>query len=476
MHKLLESIEKAGIRTMSRLLSNYRRPPSRLLLFACSALLLSSLGTARAEKLTLEESISIALKNNPAVLIANESVRKADASIAEATAAGMPKLTLDGAYQRLDEVPVASFGDNEIELGNLYTRTADLTLAQPIDIFGIISIGRKAAVAQKSSFRYGYDGQVNDTTLDVKVAFYGVLRAQEFLKVQEDTIAQLEAHLRDAQAHYAAGTIAKFDVLRAETQLANARQGLITAQNGVELAKAAFNSVLGRPLDTPVELVEPEMPKFVNIELAACADSACRLRPEVLQANMMVEMSEKVTRVTRLLGKPRFNLRWVYNRTLDVSRFNPRDSSWRAFLTTSISIFDGGATRAAVDKADSDKNNSEFTRQQVIDGVTLDTRQSYLSLKESQERIRAAEKGLEQARESMRLAQARYKGGVSTQIEVLDAQAALTLAETNYVNAQYDYQVALARLERAVGGATQMAKLIGNQPLAASSQPSAASE
>jgi len=453
---------------MSSLLNVYRRAAARaLVLCACSVLLFSSVGTARAEKLTLAEGISIALKNNPAVLIANEGVRRADASIAEATAAGMPKLTLDGTYERVDEVPIVSFSDREIKLGNLYTRTADLAFAQPIDVFGVIKLGRKAAVAQKSSFRHGYDGQVNDITLDTKVAFYGVLRAQEFLKVQEDTIAQLEAHLKDAQAHYAAGTIAKFDVLRAETQLANARQGLITAQNGVELAKAMFNSLLGRSLDTSVELVEPEMPGFVEIELAACTDSACQWRPEVLQANMMVEMSGKVAKVVRLLGKPRFNLRWAYNRNLDVSMFNPRDSSWRAFLTTKISIFDGGATRAAVDKANCDRRDAEFTRQQVIDGVTLDAKQSHLSLKESRERIRAAEKGLEQARESTRLAQARYKGGVSTQVEVLDAQAALTLAETNHVDAQYDYQVALARLERAAGGATQMVKLIGSQPLAA---------
>ncbi|HUV03712.1 MAG TPA: TolC family protein [Armatimonadota bacterium] len=450
---------------MSSLFNIYRGALTRALCACCVVLLLAA-GAAHAEKLTLAESISIALKNNPAVLIAKESVRKADASIAEATAAGMPKLTVEGTYERVDEVPIATIGDRSIELGNLYTRTADLELAQPIDVFGVVSLGRKAAVAQKSSFRHGYDGQVNDTTLDTKVAFYSVLRAQKFLKVEEDTIAQLEAHLKDAQAHYAAGTIAKFDVLRAETELANARQGLITAQNGVELAKAAFNSVLGRPLDTAVDLFEPEMPGFVDVELAACTDSASRLRPEVLQANMVVEVSHRTTKIARLLGKPRFNLRWAYNRNLDVTMFNPRESSWRAFLTSSISLFDGGATRAQVDRAISDTNDAKLTRQQVIDGVTLDAKQSYLNLNEGQERIRAAEKGLEQARESMRLAQARYKGGVSTQIEVLDAQAALTLAETNYVNAQYDYQVALAKLERAVGGATQMARLIGNEPLA----------
>jgi outer membrane protein len=148
--------------------------------------------------------------------------------------------------------------------------------------------------------------------------------------------------------------------------------------------------------------------------------------------------------------------------------FNPNESSWRAFLTTSISLYDGGANRAAIDKAQADVNTSRYALEQVTNGVVLDTRQSYLSLKESRERIVAAEKALEQARESVRLAQVRYKAGVSTQVELLDAQVALTLSETNYVNALYDYQSALARLERAVGGTERMAALIDGHHVASS--------
>lgn len=454
---------------------SYSEQASALVLAALLGVGLFATGTqaAHAEKLTLTESIDIALENNPTVHIARENMRKAAAVIDEATALGMPKLSLDGTYERVDEVPVAQFGDRTVELGRLESRTADLALVQPIDIFGVVKTGRKAAKFSKSSARYEFDQATNDVTLETKEAFYNVLRAQEFLKVEEDTIAQLEAHLKDAQLHYAAGTAAKFDVLRAETQLANARQGLITAQNGVELAKAAFNNVLGRPLDISVELVEPQRPQFVDLNLQSCIESASRWRPELLRADSLVSMSDTMTKVIRLSSKPRFNFRWAYNRNFDVSIFNPRDSSWRAFFTTSFSIYDGGAARASVDKAASDANNARSAREQVVQGVTLDAKQSYLSLKESRERILAAEKGLEQAKESMRLAQVRYGGGVAIQIEVFDAQAALTLAQTNHVNALYDYQVALARLERAVGGEEQLAELIGGQPVAGSHPPAA---
>jgi outer membrane protein TolC len=431
-----------------------------ILLCIALTLALANTGAAETEKLTLADSVKIALDNSPAVQIAKENLRKADAMISAAESGAYPKLNLEGTYEQLDQAPTATFGGETLKLGKDYSRSAALVLKQSIDVFGMIRTGKDAARYGKSSYQYAYDAQVNNTTLDAKTAFFDVLRAQEYLKVNEDTVAQLEGHLKDAESFLKAGTVPKFDVLRAETEVANARQSLIAAQNGVELAKAALNTVLGRPLDAPVDLVKPEMPALITLDPSACTEAALKGRPEVMQAGALIGMNDDMTRIAELGGKPKFDFRWDYNRNFDTSAFSPRKSSWMAFVTASFSIFDGGATKAEIGQAKSDANNSRSVREQVIDGVTLDAKQSYLSLHESRERILAAEKGLEQARESMRVANLRYKGGVSPAVEVLDAQAALTLAETNYVNAVYDYQTALASLERAVGGEANLAKLI----------------
>jgi outer membrane protein TolC len=376
----------------------------------------------------------------------------------------MPKLGIEGNWQRLDEISVVTFGDREIPLGSLDNRTADLVLTQPLDIFGIVRAGRKTAKYNMSAAGSGYDQVTNDTILQAKKAYFEVLRKQKWLFVQQGLVQVLEAHLKDAKAHLAAGTVAPFEVLRAETQLANAKPDLIIAENELELAKSALNNVLGRPHNTPVELEELDKPLFVDLELTKCVDSACAYRPEVRQAESQVQASGEMTKVAKLLGKPRFNFRWAYNKSFDVSTFSPRDASWQAFLTTSISLYDGGATSASVAKAQADASTAKSMQEQVVRTVTLDTQQSYLSLKESRERIQAAEKALEQARESMRLADVRYKGGVSTQVELFDAQSALTLSDTNYVNGLYDYQVSLAKVEHAVGGPTHMAKLLSDTP------------
>lgn len=429
-----------------------------------AVLLFTGGSAARAEKLTLEKSIEYALEHNPVVRIARENVRKTAAYIDEASAAGMPKLDLEATYMRLDRAATATISGKTVELNVVDNRAADLSLRQPLDVFGIIELGKRMAHLGRVSAQFDYDQVWNDTALQVKEAYYAVLRAQQQLKVREDAVLMLEAHLKDARTHHSAGTIAKFDVLRAETELANARQGLIAAQNGVDLAKAGFNNVLGRELDAPVDLEEPGAARFVELDVAACTDSACSTRPEVRRADTQVELSDKMIDIAKHGSKPKVDLLWTYNRNLSVTIFNPRPTSWRAFLIASMPLYDGGKTKAAVQQAECDAENAKSGREQAILAVTLDVKQSYLSLNEGRERILAAEKGLEQARESMRLAQVRYRGGVSTQVEVMDARAALTLAETNYVNALYDYHIATARLERAVGGKTQMAKLIEHGP------------
>ncbi len=427
---------------------------------ACLSLFLLTAGQAAlAEVMTIDQAIEYALEHNPVVGMARENIEKSKAMVDQATSVGMPKLNAQGTYTRLDQVSEVSIGDRTVKLNELDSQAANLSLSQPIDVFGVIKTGKHAAKLTKASSQHEYDQAKNDTTLRVKEAYYAVLRAQQFMDVQQKRVEQLEAHLQETRLHLKAGTAAPFDVLRAETEVADAKQGLISAQNGVELAKAAFNNTLGRDLSAAVELDEPGPPQIVDLQLASCLDSACTNRPEVLKMQSQQALAQDMVHIARQGSKPQVNLNWQMNHSLSTTMFNPRPSSWTAYLTVSMPVFDGGKTRAAVNQAKADANSVKLGYDQTVLAVKLDTQQAYLSLNESREKISVAQKALEQARESMRLAQVRYKAGVSTQVEVFDAQTALTQAETNHVNAVYDYYTALAQLEKAVGGRTQMAKL-----------------
>ena len=436
-----------------------RKTSNPIFLTAALLMLFTIAGTATAEKLTLEQSINIALENNPSIHIAKENTHKADALVRQALSAGYPKVTVNATYRRLDKSTTANFGGQTVVLNKADNRSADLNVSHNVDLFGTVKAGRSAARAGKSAYQYYLDAQINDTTLDVKNAFYNVLRAQQNQQVQSETVAQLDAHLKDAQANFDAGTIAKYDVLRAETEVANSKQRFISAKNGVDLAKAALNTVMGSPVSTEIELEEPARKPYVIIDLANAVDTASKSRPEVLAAADMIKVDDEFTAIAKKSLLPSLNAQWTLNHNFDTSAFNSRKESWVALLTARMSIFDGGYNKANIDIAKSNANTLRFTKDQIVLGVTLEAQQSYLSLNESQERINAAETALVQANEAYRLAIVRYKSGVSTQLEVLDTETALTAAKLNLVNALYDYQVALAKLERAVGGSDQMATL-----------------
>lgn len=429
---------------------------------ACLIVTLLSMGRpVHAEVITLEQSVEYALEHNANVGIARENIKKAKGTVDEALSAGMPKVNVTGTYTRLDKVSSVSFGGNTIKLNSLDSEAAQLTLSQPIDLSGIIKTGLHAAKMDKSSVQYEYDQVRNDTTLLVKEAYYSVLRAQQFQGVQSRRVDQLEAHLKDARLNLKAGTAAPFDVLRAETEVADAEQGLITAQNGVALAKSDFNNTLGRALDAPVELQEPGQPQHVDLQLAPILDAASTERPEVLRMQSLQGFTKDLVQIARKTAKPQMNLLWTMDQNLTTTVFNPRTNSWRGLVTVSMPLYDGGNIRAKVDQAKADASTATLGYDQTLLGVKLDAQQAYLNLNESWDKIAVAEKALDQAREGMRLAEVRYKGEVSTQLELFDAQTALTQAETNHVNAVYDYYTAMAQLEKAVGGPDQLAKLIG---------------
>ena len=413
-----------------------------------------------ASKMSLDESIAIALRSNPVVGIAQEDVRKAEAGVVDASAAGNPKLVLDAQYQRDERSPVVDFGESGISLGSRYSRMLDLSVVQPIDVFGAMRAVKRGARLGKACSQYDFERQIQETIFDVTSAFYNLHRAKAFLHVQEENSALLEACLKDAQANLKAGTVAQFDVLRAQTELANARGGVIEARNALELAKAALNDSIGVPLDNPVDPEEVPAPDYVYPDPHACSDAAMEFRPEVKSADFRVSICENAVKAARLASKPKADVRLGYMYNFDPDAFIPKAGSLNLIFSTTVPFYDGGSGRAEVKKAESDLRKALTVRDQTLRDVKLDVQQACLSLADSRERAKAAEKLVEEAQESKRLASVSYKGGVVTQLDVLTAQAGLVGAETAHVNAVFDYEVALARLARSVGGRERLPKVV----------------
>jgi len=410
------------------------------------------------QKLTLQQAIQTALKNSPGLKAAAQKVEQARGALSESKAATVPTLTAEGSLTHLDKGVTAELGPGQrITIVKQDQKSATLSAVWPVDISGLLRAATSVADFQCLIARLDYNRQRNKLVEDVTTAYFDVLRAKSLLTVAERAAENAADRLRIAEAYLRAGTGTKFDVLRAETQVADAKQSVLTAQNGVALATAALNNVLGWDQNTPLELEPPSGNAPTDVaDLDASLGEAYRMRPEVLQADAGIRAAEKGYYLASRSQLPTMAVVWSQQYTPDTGAFG-RKSSWAAVAKVTVPLFDGGVASARRQQADAQLEAARLGKRQAMDGIALEVRQAYLTYVNARERLKVAEAAMAQAEEAYRLAQVRYKAGVtltpggSPLLEISDAQTALTQAQTNRINAQYDVETARTRLERAMG-------------------------
>lgn len=336
--------------------------------------------------------------------------------------------------------------------GNLDQAAARITISQFIDITGILRTAQQIGDLEQALNRLEILRLRQETALTVKNGYYNVLRTAAFVRVNEAAVAQSTEQLRVTTAQRDAGVASDFDVLRAQTQRDNNRQALIQSRNQLLIAQNGFANTVGVDPSTPVDLADiPEIPPLPVLDEATLLAQAFDRRPEYYQADTNILKSVKNTRLARRNLEPFLNasVNGAYNLTTPIFGTNKDTGSFG--LTLSIPLYDGGATREAVKAARADERSSLIQKDQFVRGIKAEVQQAIIAVRDAFDRQSTNAQTVTQAREALRLANVRFQAGVGTQLEINDAQTALTQAETNQVNARYDYLGAIARLNRAIG-------------------------
>jgi len=405
--------------------------------------------------LTLPESLQLALEHNPTLKIAKEQV--AQARFAAQGARGGYGPTLGGSVNYDEKSSVSSItlptlsGYQTIELDLARKTIAQASLTLPLDISRQISTAVQSADLTFLSQECQLATVSQKLSLQVQEAYLAVLRTQDLQQVAEDSLAAGQEHLRIAQSQQLAGVVPKFDVLRAEVEVANYRQSLVSAQNDVALAKAGLNRVMGLTMDNPLQLQEPALSEAPALDLTAGQQEAEQRRPEILRARIQTQAAHKGVKLARAGLEPSLALVGDYNFAYRGTDFDNVAESWEVVASLSLPVFDRGATRAKVNQAKSAVAAADYNEQDISQQIALELRQAYLDLQNAQERRQSTDKDVEQAKEALRLAQVRYQAGVSTAVEVIDAEAAFAQSRSNQVNARFDYQLSQAQLNYALG-------------------------
>ena len=296
-------------------------------------------------------------------------------------------------------------------------------------------------------------------SLAVRVNYDDALLAAQQIVVQEASLELLKKELLDNQRRFEAGTVPRFNVLRAEVELANARPKLIRARNALRVAKNNLANLLGYDVprtaveDIPLTLSGKLAADATPIELPVALAKALEQRTELAALRKAERLRQEAVTAAEAGRKPSAQVfAGIGSHSSRFSQHLTRDiSGWDVGWQASWNLFDGWLVKGKVAEALALQRKAQEETEDVARRIELDVRTAYSNFVEAQEVLESQKKVQEQAEEALRLANARSEAGTGTQLDVLNAQTALTEARTTQIQALHDYSVARAKLERAMG-------------------------
>ena len=439
----------------------------RNLLFSMGiGLMISYPGPVLAEEMAgafdLTQTIEAALKANLGLKQSKEEVIAALATKKARTTDFLPTLSARYGYIRRDQPTSQTIADPITgQIGDFLINPEDeynfiTSFSQPIftgfaliNQYKIASLGLDVAEISEKLTR-------QDIILDSKNAYFSVLKSQKLMAVAEDTVKQAAAQKEVAENMYQVGMSPLNDLLQSQVQLANDKQRFITAQNNLEISKSEFNTLLRRPVNDSVAIVDILDYTPFEHDIDYCLTQANQNRLELQVADLEVQIAEKDYKLSQRNYFPAIDLTGTWTRRgtewdVDGGKGISDKKFWDIRATATWDFWEWGRTRYGVKEKLSRLSQAKYSKEDILDKIELEVKQAYLRTKETEKNITTVEKAIEQAKENLRITNERYKEQVSTTTDVLVAQTLLTETMTNYYNALYDFKIAKSVLYRAIG-------------------------
>jgi outer membrane protein TolC len=449
-------------------------PIRRVAMLSCCALLALATSDSPAEEkmngkiqrewvaapLSLAEALNLALKQNRAVLKSSRDLEISHGVAMEVRAIAIPKLQATGKYTDTDTDALEPFpGQPQPH----QSWNAGIQVIQSLYEGGRFLSAFRAAKLTREQAILAHQTVIADTLLATRVAYYDVLLAAQDIVVREASVELLGKELNDQQQRYDSGTVPRFNVLRAEVAVANAKPALIRAKNNLRIARNNLLNLLGYDLvrdsweDIPLQLTDTLDVADYSIGLSDAIQQALGRRTELGALRTAAALrKEDITQAQsgRLPSVQAF-AGWGWRNRSFSSDVTDSIDGWQVGVQGTWNIFDGFQTRGKVLQARAAHEKSRLELDDVSGRIQIEVRTAHSSFMQSRELLESQKKVQEQAEEALRLARSRAESGVGTQLDVLNAETALTEARTTQIQARHEYAVAVAKLERAIGATTK---------------------
>lgn len=388
--------------------------------------------------LSLYDAISLALSRHPDIKSAEANLEIGYSRLGQAESSYYPSINMSAGLTRYFNSPS----------GDRSNMTASLGVNQNIYDFG----KRQNRLDQERWNLTSYESDLAFTKrqviYQVKKAYYQTLQAKEALHLADELMKQYEEHLNRAKGFYAAGLKPKYEVTKAEVDLANAKVNKVRAENNFRLALASLKNAIAMPDAEDFELQETAILTWEPTPLQHMIDRAIANRKDLQSLLSKAKAFESRIELEKAGYYP--SLTGSAGVGLSGDR-TPLDRNWSVGLSLTVPIFNGYLTRNLVKEAKASlavvNSQIEALRQRIM----LEVKQAYLNAIESRQRVEATAVSMRYAEENLELARGRYNAGVGGPLEVTDALTAYASAKSNHITARYDFNIALADIERATG-------------------------
>jgi TolC family type I secretion outer membrane protein len=409
--------------------------------------------------LSLADCLNVALQQNAAILKAQNDLEASHGIVVQTRAVALPQLTASGQYKYTDPSAIESFPNAPTSPNQNWN--AGIQLVQSIYEGGRMTAAFRAADATKQQALAQFQTVVADTLLATRVAYYDVLLAAQQITVHEASVNLLQKELEDQQHRLDAGTVPKFNVLRADVAVANERPNLIQARNNYRIAKNNLSNLLGYNLppeileEVPLNLTDALESAPYDVNLPDAIQQALARRTELTVLRKTVEL-EKLNIVNAKSGyKPTVSLfagyGWYNAQFTPPVELDHDINGWNAGAELQWNIFDGALTHGKVIQANALYEKSKTDLVDQSRQIEIEVRTAYSDFIEAREVLESQKTVQAEAEESLSEAKSRADAGTGTQLDVLDAETSLTQARTTQIQALHDYDTARAKLQRAIG-------------------------
>ena len=387
-----------------------------------------------------ESTVDLALANNRTAKQAMWSYQAAKADVSIAAASKNPSLAYRWGGER-------SGGDK----GSSKDGKHNFTISAPV-FNPSLDASIDASRYKREGTGAEYEESLQQAKYDAINAYYSLIRNRNKAAVAKQTVKDYQGHLDNVKAQYNVGLVSNSDVLGADTSLADAQTDLVKVMNAADLAEASLNKIIAYPVQTAITTAEESLQyKPYDVSLEQAKAYAMLHRSALVESAMAVKAAEENLKSAKSGYLPTIEIEAGRGYTDPNGYFGTDVKSWHVGASATWKLWDGGATQNKIKGAYADLEKAKEANLATVDKVNLAVQEAYLNLRTAEQTIQSTQTAVNEGEENFRIASLRYRAGVGTNLDVLDAETKLTRSRNDYVDALYIYNVSVSALEQATG-------------------------